>query len=172
VQHLQRAIHAAGNDASYDVQFSLFYAMAELAEHQNPRTCASLLAAADTARRRSYLLRAEYDRLAAVLATRVQARLRPGQWEDALRKGRALSLGTAARLLESPPGKAGNAETALTQREGEVIRAVAAGLTNAQIASRMVISTTTVNAHIRNIFAKFNVHTRTAAVEAYRASRE
>jgi len=43
----------------------------------------------------------------------------------------------------------------LTAREQEVTALIWLGLTNAQIAARLVISPNTVKTHIRNIFAKF-----------------
>ena len=51
----------------------------------------------------------------------------------------------------------------LTVREVEVLRLVANGLTNAQIAQQLVISTRTVNAHIRSIYNKLEISSRTAA---------
>ncbi len=56
----------------------------------------------------------------------------------------------------------------LTRREGEVLELVAAGLTNSEIASQLVVSRTTVRTHLENVFAKLNVHTRTAAVARVR----
>jgi DNA-binding CsgD family transcriptional regulator len=52
----------------------------------------------------------------------------------------------------------------LTTREAEVLRLVAEGLTNAQIAEALVLSPLTINAHLRSIFNKLDVTTRTAAV--------
>ncbi|WNF25870.1 LuxR C-terminal-related transcriptional regulator [Streptomyces sp. C11-1] len=52
----------------------------------------------------------------------------------------------------------------LTRREGEVLRLVAAGLTNSEIASRLFLSTRTVDMHVRNLLAKLGCHTRTEAV--------
>lgn len=53
--------------------------------------------------------------------------------------------------------------TLLTAREMHVLGLVAEGLTNPQIARRLVISPTTVRTHLENTFAKLDVHTRTAA---------
>ena len=52
----------------------------------------------------------------------------------------------------------------LTRRETEVLELVAQGLTNGEIAHRLVVSRTTVRTHLENVFAKLDVHTRTAAV--------
>lgn len=51
----------------------------------------------------------------------------------------------------------------LTAREREVLRVVAEGLTNAQIAERLVISEHTVHRHVANILGKLGVPSRTAA---------
>ena len=51
----------------------------------------------------------------------------------------------------------------LTEREVEVLRLVARGLTDAQIADALVISRRTVNAHLRSIYRKLNITSRHAA---------
>jgi len=51
----------------------------------------------------------------------------------------------------------------LTEREREVLELLAQGLTNKEIAQRLVITTNTVKRHLKAIFEKLNVHTRSAA---------
>jgi len=51
----------------------------------------------------------------------------------------------------------------LTEREREVLDLLAQGLTNKEIAERLVITTNTVKRHLKAIFEKLNVHTRSAA---------
>jgi predicted ATPase/class 3 adenylate cyclase/DNA-binding CsgD family transcriptional regulator len=53
--------------------------------------------------------------------------------------------------------------TGLTARQLEVLRLVAQGLTDTQVAERLVISPRTVNSHITSIYARLGVDTRTAA---------
>jgi ATP/maltotriose-dependent transcriptional regulator MalT len=51
----------------------------------------------------------------------------------------------------------------LTEREAEVLRLVARGLTDAQVAQILVVSPRTVNAHLRSIYSKLNITSRHAA---------
>ncbi len=52
----------------------------------------------------------------------------------------------------------------LTEREVEVVRLVAQGLTDAQIAEALVISPRTVHTHLRSIYSKLNITSRHAAM--------
>jgi DNA-binding NarL/FixJ family response regulator len=51
----------------------------------------------------------------------------------------------------------------LSRRELEVMRLVAEGLTNREIADRLVLSTRTIDMHVRSILAKLRCRTRTEA---------
>jgi DNA-binding NarL/FixJ family response regulator len=51
----------------------------------------------------------------------------------------------------------------LTQREVDVLRLVAQGLTDAQVADELVLSTRTVSAHLRSIYRKLSVSSRSSA---------
>ncbi len=52
----------------------------------------------------------------------------------------------------------------LTLREHEVLKLMAGGLSNKQIAGKMVLSVGTVKAHIHQILEKLDVHTRSSAI--------
>ncbi|MGN7360476.1 AAA family ATPase [Paenibacillus sp. SAF-054] len=55
-------------------------------------------------------------------------------------------------------------EEALTERELEVLALLAAGLTNKEIAERLIIAIGTVKVHVKNIFAKLKVNRRINAI--------
>jgi LuxR family maltose regulon positive regulatory protein len=63
-------------------------------------------------------------------------------------------------LLSTPAFATGG----LTDRERSVIRLLSAGLSNKEIGRKLDLSNNTVKFHLRNIYAKLNVTTRTAAV--------
>jgi len=67
-------------------------------------------------------------------------------------------LPSAPSVRTSPLGPEG-----LTPREVEVLRLLARGLTNAQIAEELVVSQLTVKAHLRSIYSKLGVTSRSAA---------
>jgi LuxR family maltose regulon positive regulatory protein len=57
----------------------------------------------------------------------------------------------------------------LSERELEVLQLLAEGLTNREIAARLILSLNTVKGHTRNIYGKLGVHSRTQAVARSRA---
>jgi LuxR family transcriptional regulator, maltose regulon positive regulatory protein len=59
----------------------------------------------------------------------------------------------------------------LTDRELEVLRLVAAGLSNPEIAERLIITLSTVKRHINHLYSKLEVITRTQAVAKGRELR-
>ena len=73
-------------------------------------------------------------------------------------------LGAAPDLAAAGALDGSEAEThGLTSRELEVLRLIASGKSNREIASALVISEHTVARHVQNIFAKLRVTSRTAA---------
>jgi LuxR family maltose regulon positive regulatory protein len=74
---------------------------------------------------------------------------------------------TAIEERSSPRSLPGLVEP-LSERELEVLRLVAVGLSNRQIASQLVLSEATVKKHINNIYGKLNAHKRTEAVASAR----
>jgi DNA-binding CsgD family transcriptional regulator len=60
--------------------------------------------------------------------------------------------------------RAQNGHTSLTEREAEILRWVARGKTNREIASLLCVSPHTVRKHLEHAYEKLGVHTRTAAI--------
>lgn len=82
--------------------------------------------------------------------------------------GGPMSSEVAARVIQSfhktnPPAAAGS----LTQREEEVVQLLAEGCPSKEIAARLFISPATVNSHLRHIYEKLHVRSRTEAVIKY-----
>jgi DNA-binding CsgD family transcriptional regulator/GAF domain-containing protein len=59
----------------------------------------------------------------------------------------------------------------LTSREAEVLRAIAAGKTNAQIAAALYVTEGTVKSHVKHILRKMGASNRTEAVAKYHRAR-
>ena len=74
----------------------------------------------------------------------------------------------ATRMLASLDAGGGSAlgGRLLTPREIEVVRLVAAGRTNDEIASELVLSVRTVERHVSNIYVKIGASGRTARAAA------
>jgi DNA-binding NarL/FixJ family response regulator len=71
----------------------------------------------------------------------------------------AAALGTPAQAEDSPELPDG-----LTEREAEVLRLIASGFSNHEIAARLYVSHATVKTHVNRIFAKTGARDRAQAV--------
>ena len=65
---------------------------------------------------------------------------------------------------QAGPGRHKTLLEPLTERELEVLRQLALGLTNPEIAGTLVIATSTVHSHLKSIYGKLDVHSRWDAV--------
>jgi predicted ATPase/DNA-binding CsgD family transcriptional regulator len=84
------------------------------------------------------------------------------RFEEAWQDGRVMPLRkaiTAARETKTPAVTADD----LTAREVDILRLVASGRSDAQVAEALVVSLRTVHAHLRSVYRKLGVHSRTAA---------
>jgi DNA-binding NarL/FixJ family response regulator len=97
---------------------------------------------------------------ARALAEELAADVPDADLREEFRRGvtKLISLGES-----HPAHRAGHA-AGLSAREVEVLRLLSAGLSNVEIAERLVLSPRTVNAHLTNIYTKLDVNTRSAAV--------
>jgi DNA-binding NarL/FixJ family response regulator len=103
----------------------------------------------------------------------VRFRLGDDAWAQAHAGGRRITSAQALELAEEVIHELtitlDRRQFGLTDRELEVLQLLRLGLGNADIADRLVLSQRTVHAHVRSIFTKLGVTTRTAAV--HEASR-
>ncbi|GAA4594302.1 response regulator transcription factor [Streptomyces violaceoruber] len=102
-------------------------------------------------------------------------RARPAEIVHAVRliaEGESLLFPASVRQLAAEYGDGGGnraaraelARARLTEREGEVLRLLARGLSNAEIAARLVVGTETVKSHVSAVLAKLGARDRTQAV--------
>lgn len=81
-----------------------------------------------------------------------------------------LDPGVQARLLAAatattaPPAPAAPLPDELTPREADVLRLIACGMSNTEIAAALVVSQATVKSHINHLFAKIGARDRAQAV--------
>ncbi|MER6133180.1 response regulator transcription factor [Streptomyces sp. NPDC001815] len=104
-------------------------------------------------------------------------RARPAEIVHAVRlvaEGESLLFPASVRQLAAefgngdgnPAARAALERAALTDREAEVLRLMTRGLSNAEIATRLVVGTETVKSHVSAVLAKLGARDRTQAVIA------
>jgi DNA-binding NarL/FixJ family response regulator len=71
------------------------------------------------------------------------------------------SSSAARRAKHISPEEMSNIWEILSPREQEVTALISLGYTNSEIASKLGVSFTTVKSHIRNVLAKFQMHSKT-----------
>jgi ATP/maltotriose-dependent transcriptional regulator MalT len=107
--------------------------------------------------------------LAARAAVAVRTELGEEAFTTAWAEGRAMTPEQALAMLRQPRSRGRHKQASpsdaneLTAREVEVLRLLAQGLTSAQIAEQLVIGVVTVNFHVRSIYSKLGVSSRSAA---------
>jgi predicted ATPase/DNA-binding CsgD family transcriptional regulator len=107
-------------------------------------------------------------RLAGLDRQRLRAAMGDGTFEAEYAAGRTLGLAQVVAELGRTAGPAraaasGQAVTVLTPRELDVLKLVAQGLSNTDIAHRLVLSEHTVHRHLANILRKLSLSSRAAA---------
>jgi DNA-binding NarL/FixJ family response regulator len=114
-----------------------------------------------------------YDALRAGASGFLLKRARPAEVVEAIRvvaRGESLLFPAALRRLVSGRGAGGAGDrlrgAGLTDREAEVLRLMAAGLSNGEIAAELVVGVETVKTHVGNVLTKLGARDRTQAVIA------
>jgi DNA-binding CsgD family transcriptional regulator/tetratricopeptide (TPR) repeat protein len=118
--------------------------------------------------------RADYERSVTAARTQLGEKLFDAAWSEGRTMTPEQALATRgpvtmpSLVLAEPaivphPPKAVTPPDGLTAREVEVLRLVAQGLTDAQVAQQLVISPRTVNTHLKAIYGKIQVSSRSAA---------
>jgi predicted ATPase/DNA-binding CsgD family transcriptional regulator/tRNA A-37 threonylcarbamoyl transferase component Bud32 len=137
----------------------------------DPSWAARLLSAAESLRMANGtplppVERADYERLVATARTLLGQATFATAWAE----GRTMTLEQALASsgpVAVPDEVASPAQpiypAGLTAREVEVLRLVAQGLTDAQVAEQLIISPRTVNWHLTSIYSKIGVSSRSAA---------
>jgi DNA-binding CsgD family transcriptional regulator len=110
------------------------------------------------------LYRAEYDRGVAATRTGLDEATLSAAWSE----GRAMTPDEAIEyaLKTEEPSASPKGTAGLSEREVEVLRLVAEGLTDAQVAGELYLSPRTVGWHLRSIYRKLGVPSRAAAAKA------
>ena len=150
-QHLRRSASAEAAAAFLELELTATHGRTSQGS-PCPRSCST---AAATARSRSATAASSRRMLpnARFVALGGDAHL---PWMDEQRElHRAL-----AGFLDDTPSAESNGESPLSRRESEVLRLVAAGLSNREIASSLVLSEHTVHRHVANILRKLTQSSR------------
>lgn len=91
-----------------------------------------------------------------------------GAIKDVYNGGSPMSFDIARKIVKSfHEYEKRPANVLLSQRENEIIHLLAKGLRYKEIADKLFLSTETVRTHIRNIYEKLQVNSRTDAINKY-----
>ena len=158
------------------IGFSLEELAAVVAVQEDPAWAARLWGAAEALREAMGtpippVYRTDHDRSVAAARAQLGEKVFAAAWAQ----GRLMSpeQALAAQVMPLKPAPSGptatpvmkssSYPTGLSSREVEVLRLVAQGMTNEQVAEHLIISPRTVNTHLTSIYGKIQVSSRSAA---------
>ena len=146
-----------------------------------PARAARLWVAAETLREEIGLALVLWDHTVtdyeAILAD-ARGKLGETAWQEAQNDGRDMTLeqvieyalagesGPSPADQEYPPAPSDTYPAGISARKVDVLKLVARGLTNAQVAKELFISPNTVNRHLNSIYHKLGVSSRAAATRS------
>jgi predicted ATPase/class 3 adenylate cyclase/DNA-binding CsgD family transcriptional regulator len=117
--------------------------------------------------------RASYERSVAAASAKLGEQALAVAWAEGRTMSPEQALATQGKAMiptpistwpsSATPVKSPTSPAGLTARELEVLRLLATGLTDAQIAEQLVLSLHTIHAHLRTIYSKLGVTSRSAA---------
>jgi len=150
--------------------------LARLAAKGRPEGAVRLFAAAEAAQRQVGLtparaLRAKNEQAIASARAKLGEEAFAAAWaaggelslEQAVAEAQTVAIDAGQAADAEPAPRPDAAVGALSPREREVLKLVAEGLTNAQVAEMLFLSPRTVNAHLSSIYHKLGVGSRSAA---------
>jgi DNA-binding NarL/FixJ family response regulator len=118
-----------------------------------------------------------FDALKAGACGYLLKRSTPAEIRSAIAEVRAggapMSAEIARRVVEAfhrPMQPAGSEDAQLSKRETEILEHLTKGLANKEIADRLGLSIETIRAHLKRIYEKLHVHSRTEAAMKFRNS--
>lgn len=98
------------------------------------------------------------------LLARIEAVLRRTRRSPAAKPYATSGMMGGGRMGDPPTGEESPSIQPLTDREREILGLVAEGMSNKAIAEHLVVSELTIKTHLKNIFKKLNVSSRTQAI--------
>lgn len=160
--------------------FSLDGLAAVAVAERSPEQAAQLFGAAEALRTAigvpvPPVRRAAYERAVKAARRQLDAAVFSAKWEEGRRMSPEQIINTftppgsdqgqqaAGSATHSESAATSTGSASLSKREIEVLRLVAQGLTDAQVAEALVISVRTVNWHLQSIYGKLGVSSRLAA---------
>lgn len=154
---------------AFSIIFPLYVFPRLLLANQKYEQATRLFSAVDTLTDLVYArgnwIAADYDEFNRDVAE-VRAHLDPQVFDEAWNEGRTMTIEQAvAFAIHETAEKSDPSQypAGLTAREVDVLRLLVIGLTNPEIAKKLVLSERTVHAHLRSIYSKLDVTTRSAA---------
>jgi len=163
-------------DEKWDIAYNLEGLAGVVAAQGDPGWAARLWGMAETLRADSNMplppvYRADYERSVATARVQLGERAFAAAWAEGRTMTPEQAPAAERRVMKPGSGEPSSPlakslltyPNELTAREVDVLRLLAQGLTSAQIAEQLFLSPLTVNTHVRSIYSKLGVTSRSAA---------